>query len=83
MGLILETMNEPFTHVVFFFQFVCEKVRIFTSVLNERQTLELASYYNLALVFGTLTERFTQVAFFFQFIAKRIHICILVKHEYI
>jgi hypothetical protein len=32
MGLILESMTKPLIQVVFFFQFVCEKIWIFISV---------------------------------------------------
>lgn len=61
----------------------CEKVQIFTSVLNERQTRRVASYYSLGLIFGTMTGPFTHVVFLFPFIAKRKHIRILVKYEYL
>lgn len=44
---------------LFLSNFFAKKVRIFTSVLNERQTLGLASYYNFGLMFRTMIGPFT------------------------
>lgn len=70
LGLTYGTMIGNYTQIVFLVHFVVKEFGMFTSVLNERQTLGLASYYGLGLVFGTITRHYTHVDFFIQFIVK-------------
>lgn len=62
-----------------FLSIFCEKVWIFTSLLNERQTLKLTNYYNLGLMFGTMTGPFTHINLFFSRDKMRNLILLLVK----